>query len=159
MANFAALKLNSLRSRMVVVFALMVVATVALLLRWNQELLLLVIDPGMAEAVGMRVRIWNAALAIWLGIVVGVSNRVAGAIFTFGCLVLPALAARNVCREVRSMLTIAPLLGLAAALPSFVLAHDRDYPPGQTTAFVLCVLLLVAWAVRMVRTPALSSEG
>lgn len=135
----------------VVLFAALALATIATVLRFGSELLLLVMDPEMAEAVGLAVRRWSVAIAIWLGIVVGLANRVAGAIFTFGCLVLPALAARSVCREVRTMFFVAPLLGLASSMVAFVLAHAFDHPPGQTTAFVQCVVLVVAWAWRGLR--------
>ena len=119
----------------VVVFALLALATAALLLLRHRELLLLATDPLMAEAVGLRV-------------VVGLANRVAGAVFTFACLVLPALAARALCREVRSMFVVAPVLSVAASALAFLLAHDGDYPPGQATAFVLSLLLATAWGLR-----------
>jgi len=131
------------------IFAVLVAVTATVAALRHRELALLVMDAEMAAAVGLGVRRWGAALAIWLGVVVGLSNRVAGTIFTFGCLVLPALAARNLCREVRTMFVVAPLLGLAGSVVSFVLAHDLDYPPGQTTAFVLSVVLLVAWGARL----------
>jgi ABC-type Mn2+/Zn2+ transport system permease subunit len=135
----------------VLLFGALAVATVAVVARYGSELLLLVMDAEMAEAVGLRVERWNGAIAIWLGVVVGLSNRVAGAIFTFGCLVLPALAARNLCREVRRMFVVAPLIGLGSAMVAFVLAHGLDYPPGQTTAFVQALVLVAAWTARAAR--------
>jgi ABC-type Mn2+/Zn2+ transport system permease subunit len=133
----------------VAIFLVLTFATGAVLWSRGAELVLLVMDGEMAEAVGLDVARWNAATAIWLGLVVGLSNRVAGAIFTFGCLVLPALAARNLCREVRTMLLVAPLLGLASAMVAFVVAHTLDYPPGQTTAFVQSLVLIAAWTIRL----------
>jgi ABC-type Mn2+/Zn2+ transport system permease subunit len=135
-------------------FAALLAATAAVLALRHRELVLLVIDPEMAEAVGLRVAAWGAAVSVWLGVVLGLSNRVAGTIFTFGCLVLPALAARNLCREVRTMFLVAPLLGLAGSAVSFVVAHDLDYPPGQTTTFVLSLVLVSAWGVRWLRAGA-----
>ena len=137
--------------RDVALFLLLAGASIACVARYRSELLLLVMDAEMAEAVGLRVKLWNAAIAVWLGIAVGLSNRVAGAIFTFGCLVLPALAARSLCREVRAMFVVAPVLGLSSAVVAFVFAHGLDYPPGQTTAFVQCAILAGAWAVRFAR--------
>ncbi|MEW6270109.1 MAG: iron chelate uptake ABC transporter family permease subunit [Thermodesulfobacteriota bacterium] len=130
------------------IFVALVALTAAVVALRHRELTLLVMDPQMASAVGLGVRRWGLALAVWLGVVVGLSNRVAGSIFTFGCLVLPALAARNLCREVRTMFVVAPLVGLAGSVVSFVVAHDLDYPPGQTTAFVLSLVLIAAWSVR-----------
>jgi len=34
---------------------------------------------------------------------------------------------------------------LAAAVGGFVIAHHADYPPGQTTVAILCLLLILAW--------------
>jgi len=135
----------------VALFFVLAAVTIAVVARYTAELLLLVMDAEMAQAVGMRVEAWNVATAMWLGIVVGLGNRVAGAIFTFGCLVLPALAARSLCREVRTMFFVAPALGLGTAMVAFVLAHGLDYPPVQTTAFVQCLVLVLAWGVRSAR--------
>lgn len=138
----------------VAVFAALVLATTALVVRSKPELLLLVMDPEMARSVGMRVDRWNLGLAVWLGLVVGLSNRVAGAIFTFGCLVLPALTARSLCREVRTMFVVAPVVGLGSAVVAFVLAHGLDYPPGQTAAVLQCLALAGAWVARGARRSA-----
>jgi hypothetical protein len=46
------------------------------------------------------------------------------------------------------------LLGLAGSAVSFVVAHDLDYPPGQTTTFVLSLVLVSAWGVRWLRAGA-----
>ena len=105
-------------------------------------------DPAMAAAVGMRVSLWEGGMAIWLGLAVGLSMRVAGVLFTFGCLVLPALVAKNICREVRSVFWVAPLIAVTAGLIGFVLAHHYDYPSAQMTVVLLSGLLLVSWAVR-----------
>lgn len=129
-------------------FVALVALSVAVVAARHRELALLVMDRQMAEAVGLPVRLWGVVLAVWLGIVVGLSNRIAGTMFTFGCLVLPALVARNLCAEVRAMFVVAPLVGLAGSVVSFVVAHQLDYPPGQTAAFVFSLALLAAWLVR-----------
>ena len=73
------------------------------------------IDPEMARAVGVPVHRWDRMLAVWLGITVAFSMHVAGLLYTFGCLVLPALVAKNVCREVRPMLWVAPTVAAYSA--------------------------------------------
>src|SRR5881397_280919 len=42
---------------------------------------------AMATAVGMRVPVWAAGVTVWLGLTVGLSLRVSGVLYTFGCLV------------------------------------------------------------------------
>jgi ABC-type Mn2+/Zn2+ transport system permease subunit len=122
---------------------------------WGHErVLLLVMDPVMAAAVGMRTAWWELGGALWLGLTVGLSITVAGMLYAFGCLVLPALAARNLCREVRSMFVVAPALALAAAVAGFVFANHYDYPPAQMTVALLCAIEIAAWAVWRVRPEA-----
>ena len=73
-------------------------------------------------------------------------------IYAFGCLVLPALAARNLCAEARQMLFVAPLLALSTSFSAFVIANEYDLPPGQTAAALQCLLLALAWAFRRLVT-------
>jgi ABC-type Mn2+/Zn2+ transport system permease subunit len=73
-------------------------------------------------------------------------------IYTFGCLVLPALAARKICREVRPMFLVAPIIGLGSAVVAFVVAHSVDLPPAQLTVALQCAVLAFAWGFRWQRS-------
>ena len=116
--------------------------------RWHDRLRLLAMDPEMAAAVGMRTRLWTRSIALWLGLAIGLSLRASGLIYTFGCLVLPTLVARNLCREVWSMLLVAPIVAALAALASFVVAHAADVPPAHAAVALLCLLVPVTWPFR-----------
>lgn len=133
------------------VFAVLLATTLAALALRMRPILLLLTDVGTARARGIPVARWEALLAIWLGLAVAWSIHVAGLIFTFGCLVLPGLVAKNLVREVRSLFFVAPVIALLASLVAFVVANDSDLPPGQLAVFVLCLLQLAAWAVRQTR--------
>lgn len=128
-------------------FALLAGATGAVVALAHDRLLLLVMDPPMAAAVGVPVTRLNAGIALWIGLVAGLAIRCAGVLYTFGMLVLPALVARSICREVRPMLLVAPGVGLLAAAAGFVLAHHWDYPPAQMTVALLGALLAGALAL------------
>jgi ABC-type Mn2+/Zn2+ transport system permease subunit len=132
-------------------FAALAALTAVALVVTQQRLLLLAIDPAMAAAVGMGVRPWAVMNSAWLGLVVGLSIRSAGMLYTFGCLVLPALVAKNLCREVRTMFVVAPLVAVCTAAIGFVLANHYDDPPAQMSVALLCLLLAIAWLVRRVR--------
>jgi ABC-type Mn2+/Zn2+ transport system permease subunit len=122
--------------------------TLAVVFVRQRELVLVSIDPAMAAAVGLRVPRWSAAISLWLGVVVGLAINLAGVIFAFGCLVLPALVARRVCREVRPMFLVSPAVGVGAAIVGFVLANHGDYPPAQMTVALLCGLVAAVSLVR-----------
>ncbi|MBI3757640.1 MAG: metal ABC transporter permease [Deltaproteobacteria bacterium] len=137
------------RSTDVWLFAGLTLLTITGVLLYHQQLLLVVLDPEMAQAVGLRINLWNAALSIWLGIAVGFSIRVSGVVYAFACLVLPALIAKNLAREVRTMFYSSPLIAFTTCVIAFVLANAYDYPPGQAATACFCLVLLLAWARRM----------
>jgi ABC-type Mn2+/Zn2+ transport system permease subunit len=130
------------------IFALLTLVTILALLRFHRQALLVVIDPEMARAVGLRVEHWNMVFSIWLGSIVGFSIHVSGVVYAFACLVLPGLVAKNLSREIRSMFVIAPFIALSTGVGAFILANHYDYPPGQTATACLCLLLLMVWGMR-----------
>jgi zinc transport system permease protein len=129
-------------------FVAMIVATLAMLARFYRSILLIVMDPEMAKAVGLRVGLWDTVLATWLGVSVGFALRVSGVVYTFACLVLPALVAKNLCRRLHSLFLVAPVVALATSVLAFILANFYDYPPGQTATACLALLLALVWIVR-----------
>lgn len=129
----------------VAIFALLVLAAGAAALVLHAPLRLVLIDREMASAVGLRVGRWDLGLAVALGTALGLAIHVAGVVYSFGCLVLPALVAKHLCREVRQMMWVSPAVALAAAVPGFVVANHWDLPPGQAAVAILCGLVPLAW--------------
>ena len=135
----------------VVVFGTLSVLLVLCVIVSRQRLLLFMMDPPMARAVGMNTARWTIATYLVFGLAVGLSIRVSGLLYTFGSLVLPPLIAKNLAREVFPMFVIAPLVALATAVVGFVLAHGYDFPPAQMTVALMSGGLAVAWGGRWVR--------
>jgi ABC-type Mn2+/Zn2+ transport system permease subunit len=127
------------------VFAGLAVLTALLAARHHEALRLLAIDPDHADAVGLRGRAWHAALAVWLGLAVGLSIRVSGTLYTFGCLVLPPLVVKHLVSDVRTMMIAAPAVAVATAVAGFVVANHLDTPPAHATVALLCGILALAW--------------
>jgi ABC-type Mn2+/Zn2+ transport system permease subunit len=127
-----------------------VIATVLIMLfAWRWRLLMLIIlDPLTAVANGVRIRQWQLVCAVLLGLLIGLAIKVAGALFTFACLILPALVAKPWCRELRTLVWLTPLVALLGSVCGFVLANAFDYPPAQLTVVLLCLAAVVSAAVR-----------
>lgn len=117
----------------------------------HRRTLLFLMDPAMAAAVGMHTGRWAAIVSTLLGLAVGLSIRSSGMLYTFGCLVLPALIAKNLCREVGPMFLVAPLVAILTSITTFVLANHYDYPPAPMTVALLSLLLTIAWLFRRLR--------
>jgi zinc transport system permease protein len=133
------------------IFATLFTGTALVIGLYHRHLLLFTMDPAMAAAVGVKIGWVSALLSAWLGLAVGLSIRVSGMLYTFGCLVLPPLIAKNLCREVRPMFVVAPLVAVSTATVGFVLANHYDDPPGQMIVALLCLLLTIAWLVHRFR--------
>jgi ABC-type Mn2+/Zn2+ transport system permease subunit len=131
-------------------FAALAVAVGAFLVVGRRRALLVLTDEETARAVGIRVGAWRIGLACLLGLVVGLSLRSVGALYTFGCLVLPPLAARNLCRRLFPMLVVGPLLGLGVGIVAFVLANAYNQPPGQATVALLSVTAAACYGIRRI---------
>ncbi len=117
---------------------------------FRRRICLVVLDPTFASAVGIRVNWWSAGLALSLGVALGLAIASAGTLFTFGCLVLPALIARSWCRTLAGMFIAAPAIALMVTILAFVWANHRDHPPGQmAVAFLGAVLVLGTGARRL----------
>lgn len=132
----------------ILVFGSLAAVTVGFVTSARRPLLLFATDPEMAAAVGMRVGLWSALAFLWIGLAIGLSIRSSGTLYTFGCLVLPALAAKNVCPRVAPMLWVSPLVALATSFLAFVIANHYDYPPAQMAVAILCLVLVPAWLWR-----------
>jgi zinc/manganese transport system permease protein len=117
----------------------------------HRRVLLFAMDPVMGAAVGMRIARWGALTSAALGLAVGLSIRSSGMLYTFGCLVLPALAAKHVCREVRPMFLVAPVVAVGTGAVAFVIANHYDYPPAQMTVALLSLLVTLTWLARRLR--------
>lgn len=129
-------------------FAALAAIALAAVALARPRLILFATDPAMAAAVGMRAGMWSAMLAAWLGLVVGLAMRVTGLLFTFGTLVLPALAAAALCKETATMFWAAPLIAFGCSAIGFVLANHYDDPPGQMGVAVQALAVALIWLAR-----------
>jgi ABC-type Mn2+/Zn2+ transport system permease subunit len=133
------------------IFGTLAVAAAVLLRLGYRPILLTSMDEPTASAIGVRTRLWSFGVATFLGLAVGLSIGVSGTLYTFGCLVLPPLAAKNVCRTVGPMFWVSPVVALACGVVSFVVANAGDYPPGQMSVALMCAAVLGAWIFRAFR--------
>jgi ABC-type Mn2+/Zn2+ transport system permease subunit len=109
--------------------------------RWR----LWVLDPTTAQALGVPARRYALGIALASGLAIGFSIHCAGALFTFGICVLPALIARRLARTIRATFLLAPALGVTTTLLGLVAADALDLPPGQLVVALLCTGLAAVW--------------
>ncbi len=136
----------------VVVFALLFAGVVAWVALDGRRLRAALLDPVFAATVGVDLRRLGIVFALVLGAAIGWSLHVSGLLYTFGCLVLPALAARSLARELRTVVVLAPLIAIACAVLASVWADASDLPPAQVAVALLALICVVARVGRFVVT-------
>ena len=124
-----------------VTFTIAALAVVALAVLFSRPMSLWVMDRTMAAGVGMRVKTIELLFALLLGAALGLSLQTAGMLYTFACLVLPGLIAKQLSRRVGPMFLIAPVVALVASTIGFVVANDRNIPPGPLVVLILTLLM------------------
>jgi ABC-type Mn2+/Zn2+ transport system permease subunit len=93
-------------------------------------------DRQWSGPAGARPAVADAVLLALIALTVAVALPVVGSLLVSGLLILPAAAARVLCRSVWRMLVAAPMLAGAEIALGLAVARELDAPPGA----VICVL-------------------
>ena len=134
----------------VVIFGVLLFLGLVLIWMYWRELVLFLSDPVMAAAVGMRVAAWNVMLALIVGLVVGLSVRSAGMMFTFGCMAFPAMIAKQWSVQIKSLFWVSPLVALVMAFLGLFVSYCFQLPPALVIVAMLGGLALIAYVMRLV---------
>lgn len=107
-------------------FAIVALAVLALLYR---PLLFASIDPDIAEARGVPVRLVGVAFMVLLGVTIAASIQVVGVLLIFGLLILPAAAAQHVTAQPTRAIGLAALIGVLCVWIGLVAGFYLPFPP------------------------------
>jgi len=132
--------------------AIAVVAAVCAIVHglFGKELAFTSFDAETAQALGMRVQLWNAALFLTIGLAIPPAARALGALPVFAFLTLPAVGALALRARFRTSFALAAALGVVAAAGGYVLSWLLELPTGATMV-VLAAVLAAPGALRGVR--------
>jgi ABC-type Mn2+/Zn2+ transport system permease subunit len=108
-------------------------------------------DPETARALGMPVRLWDAALFLTIGLAIPAAARALGALPVFAFLTLPAAAALLLRVGFRPAFALAGAFGVVAAAAGYVLSWLWELPTGATMVVIAGLLALPGALMRAVR--------
>jgi zinc/manganese transport system permease protein len=127
------------------VLALFVVAAVAVALVGlaARPLLFASVDPDVARAAGVRVRLLGLGFLLVLGLAVAETSQITGSLLVFALLVTPAATAQRLTTRPLAGVVLSVLLALAVTWLGLALAYFSIYPVGfyiTSVSFTLYVL-------------------
>jgi ABC-type Mn2+/Zn2+ transport system permease subunit len=111
-----------------------------------KELLLVSFDRELAFILGKKVVFWDVLLYVLVGLTVSMAVLSVGPLIAFGFLLIPALTAHALARNMRQFTGLACLIGGVAAFCGFWIAYQWDLPVGPTDVVLLGAFYGAGWA-------------
>lgn len=124
------------QQRELLLFGALLFLTLGLIVWFRHRLFLSIVDPDFARSLGLKAKKIEILSFLWVGLVIGLSLRIAGLVYTFGFLVLPAMAARELCRSPFRLLIVAPGFALICSALGFFFASALDVPMTHMAVFL-----------------------
>lgn len=110
-------------------------------------------EPEEAERQGWKIRLWDFWFYLSFGIVITFSVPIVGVLLVFSFLVVPAAIAFQFTRRHGYLALISWCAGVAASAAGLAISFRYDLPTGPVVVCVFGLGLLLAWALRRLRTP------
>lgn len=127
----------------VFVLAIAAVVVLGLLAAVARPLLFASLDPEVAAARGIPVRLLSTGFLLLLAVAVAEVSQITGALLVFALLVMPAAAAQRLTARPWLSMGIAVAIGLVVTWSSLVVAFYTAYPVGfYVTTFAFGIYLL-----------------
>ncbi len=111
---------------------------------WSRGFIAVCLDSPGAKVRGLPVRLIEAVLLLSIGLTVGLTTKVIGALPVFAFSILPALAALQWVANPQRALILAALFGALAGAAGYVLSFLKDLPVGAAQTLVALAILLVS---------------
>jgi len=128
------------------------VTVLVILAIFGRELFAVSLDPDIAQAQGIRVRVMSTLMAVLAAIVVVVGMRVVGLLLVSAIMIVPVAAAQQLTRSFRSTAVIAVIIGLIASIAGLAGSFYIEVPPGPAIVILalacFAVLALIAVPIR-----------
>ena len=116
----------------------------------GRRLLFASVDPDVARARGVRVRLLGAVFLVVLGVAAAGTSQVTGSLLVFALLVAPAATASRLTARPVAGLILSIVIAVAVTWAGEGIAYFSPYPIGFWVTTIAFVLFLLATAYRTV---------
>jgi zinc transport system permease protein len=138
----------------IALLALILVAVVILWTVFFNRFMLTSINADLAASKGIHVRRVEKIFVIVVAVIVTISIKWVGVLIINSLLVLPAAAARNLAKSMRSYHFIAILISLFSGVSGLILSYYTGTATGGTIVLIAAVIFFASFLATKVRTKA-----
>ncbi|WP_405587582.1 metal ABC transporter permease [Streptomyces sp. NBC_01190] len=125
----------------------------------GRPLLFASVDPDVAAARGVPVRVLAAVFLVVLGVATAATSQITGALLVFALLVMPAAAAQHLTPRPALGMALSVLIALAVTWTSLTVAYYSPYPIGFFVTTFAFVVYVISWGVRVLRERFARTRG
>ena len=134
--------------------ALILVAVVLLWGFFFNKLMLVSMNTDLAASKGIRIRLVEKFFVILVAVIVTVSIKWVGVLIINSLLVLPAAAARNLAKSMRSYHFIAIGISVFSGVSGLIISYYAGTAAGGTIVLVAAVIFFLTYFLNQVRAKA-----
>jgi zinc transport system permease protein len=126
------------------------VVTLAIILGFYKELVLVTFDETQAKAAGVRTWFFDYLVSALAGVVVIAAIPIVGVLLISALLVLPALTSLQVSRSFKQTMMLSPAFGILTVVLGLLLCIILDTAPGATIVVVGLAIFFFVMAGRKI---------
>jgi zinc transport system permease protein len=129
----------------------MALGTAALGLANYNRMLLATFNPALAGVRGVRVRLQDYLFVLMITVLTVASVKIVGAVLVEALLLIPAAAARNLARSLRSFVALSMLFSTVSCLLGILLPMELELPlpSGGAIIIVAAVIFFLTTLLRV----------
>ncbi|MEM4521208.1 MAG: metal ABC transporter permease [Candidatus Bathyarchaeia archaeon] len=116
-----------------------------------REFIYICFDADTAEALGLRVKLYNILLFVTTSIAVAVIVKAVGVLLSVTLLTLPAAASRALTRSINIMLLASFIMALLSGLAGIALSYQLNIPTSGAIALISTAIFLITHLTRLKR--------
>lgn len=109
-------------------------------------------DESFSRAVGVRVGLYNAVIAVLTAVTVVLGMRMMGALLISSLVIFPALTAMRVCRRFSTVMLCAAILSVVCFTAGLILSYVLGVPSGASVVLTDAAAFLLFSLIRAVRS-------
>lgn len=127
--------------------------------KYRKQLFQISINPELAFAKGINVRMWDFLFYGTFGVIVTSSTELAGVLLVFSFLIVPAVCGVLLADRVPARLLIGWICGVLTSIAGLAASYYLDFPTGATIVCAFAVALGLCAVIRLVMKPAPASPA
>ena len=128
----------------VLISIILSVVVLLLYILFYNRLFAITFDESFARATGIRVNVYNMAIAVLTAVTIVIGMRIMGALLISSLIIFPALSAMQVCRFFKGVIITSAVISVLCFFTGIIMSYILEVPVGASVVVVnLCIFLIM----------------